>query len=166
MNDISPPSIIDIEASGFGDDSYPIEVGIIRNDGQRYCKLIRPFDDWTFWDPQAQSVHGINRELLFSHGTCGVKVCLELNEFLGQSNIFSDAWVVDSPWLNRLFARANVAMSFHMSALEMILKSSQIDVWDNTKKEVISLLNIARHRASNDALIVQQTYINTRTLNK
>ncbi|MFT4654907.1 MAG: hypothetical protein ACJA0G_001621 [Kangiellaceae bacterium] len=162
MKNISIPSIIDIEASGFGTSSYPIEVGIIRGDGQRYCKLIRPFNDWVFWDNQAQKIHGISRELLRSNGESGVQVCLELNAFLGHGNVFSDGWVVDSPWLKTLFARAQVKMVFQISALEMILKETQIDIWDTTKQQVISSLGIERHRASNDALIVQQTYIDTK----
>jgi hypothetical protein len=35
------PNIIDIEASGFGVDSYPIEVGIVLSTGQKYCALIK-----------------------------------------------------------------------------------------------------------------------------
>ncbi len=44
------PNIIDFEASGFGPHSYPIEIGVIRSNGDRYCSLILPADDWTFWD--------------------------------------------------------------------------------------------------------------------
>ncbi|MFT6270322.1 MAG: hypothetical protein ACJAVV_003156 [Alphaproteobacteria bacterium] len=73
MKNIGTPSIIDIEASGFGNRSYPIKVGIISGDGRRYCKLIRPLDDWTFGDNEAQNIHGISRELLLSNGESGVQ---------------------------------------------------------------------------------------------
>ena len=39
-------SIIDLEASGFGSSSYPIEVGIVLPNGQTYCSLIVPEPDW------------------------------------------------------------------------------------------------------------------------
>ena len=34
-------------------------------------------------------------------------------------------------------------------------------IWHVTKNQVEQELNIARHRASNDALIIQQTYVPT-----
>ena len=36
-----PPAVLDIEASGFGVGSYPIEVGFVLPDGQSYCSLLR-----------------------------------------------------------------------------------------------------------------------------
>ena len=36
------PTILDLEASGFGRDSYPIEVGYVLPDGSSFCSLIRP----------------------------------------------------------------------------------------------------------------------------
>jgi hypothetical protein len=62
------PNIIDIEASGFGVDSYPIEVGIVLSTGQKYCALIKPAHDWLYWDKQAELVHGLSLDLLWSHG--------------------------------------------------------------------------------------------------
>ena len=38
----------DVEASGFGSASYPIKVGVVTADGSRYCRLIKPFQDWQF----------------------------------------------------------------------------------------------------------------------
>jgi hypothetical protein len=52
------PNIIDIEASGFGVDSYPVEVGIVLSTGQKYCAIIKPADDWLYWDKKAELVHG------------------------------------------------------------------------------------------------------------
>ena len=58
------PVIIDIEASGFGRGSYPIEIGYYQPDGQSFCSLIRPDPAWTHWDDSAEQVHGIARPLL------------------------------------------------------------------------------------------------------
>ncbi|MCP4234821.1 MAG: hypothetical protein GY770_14780, partial [Aestuariibacter sp.] len=44
------PSIIDIEASGFGAHSYPVEIGVIREDGGKFCQLVKPYPDWTHWE--------------------------------------------------------------------------------------------------------------------
>lgn len=155
---IHTPSIIDIEASGFGVLSYPIEVGVVRQDGARFCRLIKPFDDWYFWDNSAQKVHGISQAILNRNGYDGIKVCHELNHFLENSVVYTDGWVVDSPWLIKLFERAKVNMSFKVSSLEMILKEQQMNTWHTTKDQVVNTLNLERHRASNDALIVQRTF--------
>ncbi len=39
---IDLPTVIDVEASGFGAGSYPIEVGVAFPDGRSWCCLIRP----------------------------------------------------------------------------------------------------------------------------
>ena len=46
----SLPCVIDIEASGVGRRSYPIEVGYVMPDARAVCMLIRPADDWQHWD--------------------------------------------------------------------------------------------------------------------
>jgi len=43
------PCIIDLEASGLGKQSYPIEVGYILDDGKSFCSLILPADGWDRW---------------------------------------------------------------------------------------------------------------------
>ncbi|GGF68054.1 3'-5' exonuclease [Alteromonas lipolytica] len=159
------PTIIDVEASGFGSYSYPIEVGVSRRDGARFCRLIRPYPDWTHWDDNAQKLHGITREHLRQRGVDGHEVCLALNEFLANDTAYSDGWVVDHPWLIRLFARAGVTMAFSVRALEYVLSEAQMELWNSTKNNVLSQFNGHRHRASTDAEIIQQTYIRTHASN-
>lgn len=97
------PNVIDFEASGFGIDSYPIEVGVVLADGQKYCALIKPAFDWHFWSGEAEAVHGLSRELVIEHGKPVWMVVNELNAFLGNRVAYSDGWVVDKPWLSRLY---------------------------------------------------------------
>jgi len=152
---------MDIEASGFGPESYPIEIGVVRSDGARYCKLIKPFDDWCHWDIAAENLHGISKSLLNQKGISGVQICLELNDFIRSEPTYSDGWVVDSPWLVKLYDRAQIEIGFRLSSLEMILKEGQYDVWDEAKASILRRINIQRHRASNDAMLIQRTYIET-----
>lgn len=49
-----------------------------------------------------------------------------------------------------------------MSALEMILKESQMMIWSQTKQQFIKVLALTRHRVSSDALIIQETFFRTR----
>lgn len=158
------PNIIDFEASGFGVDSYPIEVGVALSNGQKYCALIKPANDWLYWDKNAELVHGLNPELLSSHGKDINTVANELNDLLKNQTVYSDGWVVDKHWLSRLFYRAGFAPSFYLSSLEYILKEPQMEIWTATQQKVIAELALIRHRASTDALIIQETYARTKQL--
>lgn len=153
------PSIIDIEASGFGSRSYPIEVGIVTADGSRYCRLIKPYADWDFWDGSAEIIHGISRDLLLSKGVSGQKVCHELNKLFTKQTLYCDGWSVDYPWMIRLFEHAHVTMDFRISAIELILQEEHLIQWASKKSQVQKQLQLKRHRASNDAEIIQKTYL-------
>lgn len=155
------PYIIDLEASGLALNSYPIEVGLALAPGQRYCTLIKPLDSWDHWDQQAESVHGISREVLHRKGRPVTEVAAELNGLLNNRIVYSDAWGVDNSWVTTLFAAARMDKTFHVSALEMILNEQQIDLWLTTRNAVAHELGLARHRASNDAWIIQETYART-----
>jgi hypothetical protein len=155
------PNIIDFEASGFGVDSYPIEVGVALSNGQKYCTLIKPANDWLYWDQKAELVHGLSLEVLCSHGKDINTVAIELNKLLENKTVYSDGWVVDQTWLSRLFYRSGMMPSFFMSSLEYILNEAQMEIWTETQRQVISDLAVTRHRASTDALIIQETYART-----
>jgi hypothetical protein len=158
------PAIIDVEASGFGHESYPIEVGVVDATGHRFCTLITPATHWTFWDAQAEATHHIQREQLMEHGKTIVDVAKALNEQFEGQTLYSDGWVVDKPWLIRLFEEAGIAMAFSISPLELILNESQMNNWHEIKDKVTLDLALERHRASNDALIIQETYRRTRLM--
>lgn len=164
MHHINTPFIIDVEASGFGSDSYPIEVGVALNDGQRFCTLILPTHEWTHWDKNAEKVHKISREMLKTYGSPVKEVADQLNEILAGMTLYSDGWVVDKPWLTSLFHAAGRPMKFNVSQLEMILSEEQMVVWHETKNKITSQINLSRHRASNDALIIQETFKTTLAL--
>jgi hypothetical protein len=156
------PNIIDFEASGFGNESYPIEVGVALSSGQIYCTLIKPASNWMYWDQKAEQVHGLSVEVLRAHGKPINIVARELNSFLADSTLYSDGWVVDKPWLSKLYYQCGMTPSFFLSPLENILKENQMEIWTQTKLQVIADLALIRHRASSDALIIQETF--TRTL--
>ena len=50
------PAFIDVEASGFGRHSYPIEVGVVLPDRESHCFIISPPTHWSYWDPEAEAV--------------------------------------------------------------------------------------------------------------
>lgn len=156
------PIIMDIEASGFGRDSYPIEIGVVNEHGQRYCSLIRPMPHWNSWSDSAYAIHGISREYLALHGKEASVVARELNELLRGKRVFSDGWVADHGWLSTLYQAVGMWPSFTLSPIEGIQTPDQHEVWDETLIMIRALHKEQRHRASNDAFAIQQAYIKSR----
>jgi hypothetical protein len=161
MNHGNNPYIIDVEASGFGSASYPIEIGVALDDGRKFCTLILPAPDWTHWDDEAEKVHKVTRDILKTYGRPIQEVADQLNEMLAGMTLYSDGWVVDKPWLTTLFHAAGRPMKFSVSPLEMILSEKQMAAWHETKNKVSIEMNLTRHRASNDAWIIQETFKQT-----
>lgn len=154
-----PPCIIDIEASGFGAGSYPIEVGTVLTDGSAYCSLIHPEPDWRHWEHSAEGVHGITRETLRQHGKPAAAVALALNERLRGKTVYTDAWYHDHHWLARLFDAADTHPAFKLEDLRSLLDDAAQARWHATRERVAQALRLERHRASNDAKVLQCTLV-------
>ena len=152
------PIIIDIEASGFGKGSYPIEIGLVLPDGTPHCMLIAPHRSWTQWDEGAEQVHGIKRETLLCNGRPISEIAWRLNELLRGRTIYSDAWSFDMSWLGKLYDVAHQAQTFRVAALHDLITQEQAASWDRTKDRVMQELGLRRHRASGDARILQETW--------
>ena len=158
------PIIIDLEASGFGRNSYPIEIGIAMPTGDTKCMLIRPEPDWIHWDKESEKLHGLRREQLLQHGRPVKDVADHINKLLEGQTAYTDGWGVDHSWLSLLFDRAQRRQRFRLEALQVLLKEQQFDVWDKIKQRIFSESKFPRHRASNDAHVLQQTYFQTRNI--
>ena len=151
------PAIIDLEASGFGKGSYPIEVGFVLPHGAMYCTLILPAPHWSHWDAQAENVHHITREILRAHGKQAPVVALSLNQQLRGQTIYSDGWANDYTWLSLLFDEADMTPAFKLDNLRSLLTEVEADTWHACKQAVLSELQVSRHRASTDARVLQLT---------
>ncbi len=151
-------STLDIEASGIHPESYPIEVGLVLNNGESWCSLIKPDDAWTHWDVEAEAIHGISREQLFCHGKTPKEVANELNQLIKNTTVYSDCWVLDQPWLAKLFEKAKVRQTFNLQDMMYTLNEEDYEKLYTTKQDIIAATKIERHRASNDARILQMAY--------
>lgn len=151
------PIVIDIEASGFGAGSYPIEIGVVLGDGRTHCRLIRPQSDWTHWDAAAQAVHQLDRDTLQRVGRPAAEVAHWLNGLLHGRVVYSDAWGHDYAWLSRLYDAAQSQPTFRLEALAVLLAEPEMSLWHGARDAVESALGERRHRASTDARVVQQT---------
>lgn len=153
----TPPAFLDVEASGFGRGSYPIEVGAVLPDGTTFCVLIRPAPEWTHWDPRAERVHGIARATLDAHGCGALEVARLLNDRLHGLTVLCDAWAYDFVWLGLLFDVAGRVPLFRLEDLRTVLTPQQTTDWHDTRLAVEACAGLSRHRASSDARILQMT---------
>jgi hypothetical protein len=97
---------LDFEASSLADDSYPIEVGWVFEDGRTQTHLIKPAPDWTDWDASAQALHGISRAQLEAEGTPHDTVAHRLLDALGEHAVYASAPSWDGKWLSVLLRGA------------------------------------------------------------
>ncbi|MDP4302900.1 3'-5' exonuclease [Leptothrix discophora] len=149
------PWVLDVEASGFGKGSYPIEVGYVGPAGETGCMLVHPDPDWTGWDAGAERVHGIARERLVTHGRPPAMVARLLNAALAGQQVYCDAWAHDYVWLARLYDAADAVPAFRLRDLRELLPQEQLERFDAVRDRVRRELASQRHRASADARVLQ-----------
>ncbi len=147
--------MIDIEASGFGRHSYPIEIGYVREDGQAWCSLVQPAPDWQHWDDQAERVHGIARPMLLQHGRAVAEVARRLNADLAGRTVYCDGWAHDYAWLGLLFEEAGLVPRFKLESVNRLLDDAGLARLDAERRLAFATLGIGRHRASTDARALQ-----------
>ncbi len=151
------PTVLDMEASGFGRHSYPIEVGFVLPDGATFCTLIRPEPEWTHWDPAAERLHRIPRDLAVQKGRPAAEVARLLNQRLYGQTVYSDGWANDYSWMGALFEVADLSPGFKLESLRSLLREAEAEDWHGMKQRVSQELGAQRHRASADARLLQLT---------
>ena len=156
------PTVLDVEASGFGRNSYPIEIGFVLPNGHAYCTLIRPEAHWTHWDAQAEATHHIPRALLVQRGLAVPEVARTINAQLAGQTVYSDGWANDYSWLGALFDAAEMSPAFKLENLRALLDDHQADQWHTVKAQVSTERGVQRHRASADARLLQLTLLRLR----
>lgn len=152
------PAIIDLEASGFGRGSYPIEVGVALEDGTVHAMLITPANGWDHWDEKAEQIHGITREHLKQNGKPVREVAIFLNDLCGGQILYSDAWSFDSSWLGRLFDEAEIVQRFRLDTITRLLNEDELNRWSDVKDETGKVLGLELHRAANDVKLLRETF--------
>lgn len=156
-NSLYSGNVIDIEASGLHAESYPIEVGIVLSNGKTYEALIQPLESWTHWDESAEALHGISREMLKREGRNAFDVCEEINRLCAGKVLFSDCWIYDYSWLQKLFGYTGILPRFQCSPMEAVITEEDLIDWAAHKEEYARQAQIRSHRALNDAIIISET---------
>lgn len=152
------PWFIDVEASGFGAGSYPIEVAFAREDESLESCLICPLETWTHWSDDAERLHGLSRYQLIQEGLSVLAVAEWLNQELKGKTLYSDAWHYDFSWVHRLFSEVNQLPEFKMASIEELLTEEESRQWAICKADVAASLQLPAHRAQPDVKVLQATY--------
>lgn len=156
-------AFLDFEASSLADDSYPIEVGWVFEDGRSESHLIRPAPAWSDWDAEAAALHGLTRERLEAEGEPHDRLARRILETLGPHVVYVSAPSWDGKWLSVLLRAAGLprhAMRFKPTAqahAEAIAEAWGREPGPEEVEEVVTLARLAvatepvRHRALADA---------------
>lgn len=161
-HELAAPTVLDVEASGFGRNSYPIEIGFVLPNGHTFCTLVRPEAHWTHWDAQAEATHHISRALILARGVPVPEVARTINAQLAGQTVYSDGWVNDYSWIGALFDAADMSPAFKLENLRALLDDHEADQWHTVKAQVSSERGVQRHRASSDARLLQLTLLRLR----
>lgn len=149
-------AFIDLEASGLGARSWPVEAGWAYAEGEAASVLIRPDPAWSedAWDPRAEALHGLSLATLRREGRSVYDAAAMLNDALRGRAVYSDAPDWDGFWLQRLFATAGVRQEFAVRDFRERLAGIESAAFDALAQEA-ALIAPRRHRAAADARHLQ-----------
>ncbi|MGV6819462.1 MAG: hypothetical protein ACWA5T_03070 [Parvularcula sp.] len=152
-------AFIDVEASGLGPNSWPIEVGwgFVGTDPR--AVLIKPADSWSMvaWEKSAEALHRISPIQLVTEGKKPIEAALGLNAALAGAQVYSDAPDYDSFWLFRLYDAAGIKPNFRLFDLGDLLRP----IWEGEPAELVDLASAEAphiHRAAADVRHLQKMY--------
>lgn len=143
-------TFIDVEASGLDmQQSYPIEIAWVDSLGNADSFLIRPSPEWTYWEPKAETIHGISREALIRSGLSVEQAAERLSDALGLEMVYSDAPDFDAQWVDTLFGAARMERDFKVLDLRVLYTEIGPDATKQFRHRVA--LTVPAHRAEADA---------------
>ena len=152
-------AFIDLEASGLGPNSWPIEVGWGYPGAAPAACLIKPDEAWTLdaWSQEAEALHGITSTELIKAGESAPIVCKQLNAALKGCLVYSNAPDWDGFWLYRLFSAGKLKQEFDLldfrlafDALGVALTPAMFDEANKIAPHI--------HRAAADVSHMQAVY--------
>lgn len=149
---------LDVEASGLGGDSYPVEVGWVTDDeAPPGSLLVRPHESWTFWSGVAQAMHGLTREILEREGLPVAAVCDRVEAACAGRLVVSDAHAFDDWWLRRLYGAAGRSKAWQVGNVELLYGGLAAQAELGAHEAAGALIAAERayphpHRAGPDAL--------------
>ena len=163
------PIFLDIEASSWTFNSFPIEIawGSTTDNIQSYLINPQEIQEWTDWSTNAEKAHGISRELLTSQGISPYEMCELLKKNLDGKTVYTDAPDYDGMWLFNLFKGCEIDPSpIDLRSFDELMISTfskEIDTRLFDLKEILRFKSRAKdrgkqHRASWDVEYLVTTW--------
>ena len=152
-------AFIDLEASGLGPKSWPIEVGWGFHGWPARSLLIKPHAAWSLeaWEKTAEELHRISPDRLIRDGTPVLEIALVLNAAFANANVYSDSPSFDGFWLYRLYEAAGVRSNFRLHNIaELISELTDLAPEEMTRRA--SIQEPHTHRAEQDVRHMQVLY--------
>tara|TARA_Y100000589_G_C27029193_1_gene578260 strand:- start:93 stop:560 length:468 start_codon:yes stop_codon:yes gene_type:complete len=151
--------IIDVEASGLGPESYPIEVAWQHRYNHKLSDnfLIKPAAEWSHWNEYAERhVHHIPQALLVADGIEIEVATNRLNTALKKQSVYSDAVEYDRRWLRKLFASVGTEMDFQVKSIFGLMHPAKVEAYHRYHSSRAKV-----HRAADDvsAIVASLNYI-------
>lgn len=152
-----PIVTLDFEASGLGEGTYPIEVGVARWHGpgtpiRMWSSLISTTDEWRdhgVWKDEGFAIHGIRRDQLEGAPTPR-QVMDELNRLCPIGTVaFCDGGEHDKRWLQALADAAETAPRLLVGSWGHIVSNLDDDAYERLLEHDID--HEDAHRAGPDA---------------
>ena len=84
-----------------------------------------------------------------------------LNARLAAQTVYCDAWGHDYPWLARLYDAAGLSPTFRLEHLHRLLDDDDAPRFATLKAAFAAASSQPRHRASADALVLQNAWRQT-----
>jgi hypothetical protein len=180
MPDLPKIAFLDFEASSLGKHGYPIEVAWVLSTGEEESHLIRPDPTWTDWDLEAETIHGLSRDRLYSEGAPVADLARRMMSVLTGYTLYVTAPSWDGKWLSRLLRTAGLPRhalrlqdteAVHRQTVHEILLGLRVpaDLHDDFMEKVLSQaqrkddeLGPAEHRALADARREQRLWLDIR----
>jgi DNA polymerase III epsilon subunit-like protein len=146
---------IDFEASCLPRDgrSFPIEVALADGRGFVRSWLIAPDARWAdwHWSAEAERLHGLDREMVETHGRPAADVLAELAIAASGAHVIADS-TLDADWLATLADAAGVRPPFRVGHIVPLMDELGTTAAEAAHAEMLAAgLGLARHRAADDA---------------
>lgn len=159
------PMFVDLEASGLGPASYPIEVAWSNPAGEIEEHLIDPPEEWLTdleWDPNAERIHGIPLRKLTTEGEPIEQVCEAFVRATARQPLYSDAPSHDGRWLRQMleFGGFGNHMLDVRDAIELFqpkISGAHLRM-DAAKLQARVDLGLRHHRAGDDVRALLEAY--------
>lgn len=144
--------ILDCEASGLHPDSYPVEVAWYNaKTGESDTFLIKPAQHWTYWDANAEDIHGISQGELLNEGLNVFHATLRLRKALAGKTVYSDAAGYDEFWLQVLFDACDEDLPCPVKSVYDLVETHQYESLSDVLAKTVR-----PHRALDDCKLIAQ----------